>query len=122
MALLGGLVTTHMVIATDNRWGKLVWPLSLRLLCTRWRPALPFLLWGMGHWLTWTIERTAKSVPNILTVYCGQCYKIQKVVLVAYGEMYVALLKCVLSKVRDSHACFSSIPHNLLLVTTGNKS
>lgn len=81
-----------------------------------------FLLWGMGHWLTWTIKRTAKNVPSILTVYWTQCYKLQKMALVIYGEIYVALSKRVLFKVRDSPACFPSIPHNLLFVTAGHES
>lgn len=76
IALPNGRVTIHTVAAMDNRWEALVWlqcPLSLRLLCTHWRLALwvalnTFLLWGMGHWLTGTIKRTAKNVPNILTV------------------------------------------------------
>lgn len=45
IALLDGLVTIHMVAATDNKWGTLVWLqclLSLRLQCTHWRLAL----WG----------------------------------------------------------------------------
>lgn len=42
--------------------------------------------------------------------------------LVIYGEMYVALLKCVLFKVRESHTCFPSARHNLLFVTAGIES
>lgn len=85
-------------------------------------PVHTFLLWGLGHWLTWAIQRTARKVPNTLTVYCRQCYKIQKMALVIYGEMHVALLKCVLFKARDSHTGFPGPLHNLLPVTAGNES
>lgn len=40
--------------------------------------------------------------------------------LVIYGEKYVALLKCVLFKVRESHTCFPSARHNLLFVTAAS--
>lgn len=103
IALPGGLVTFHAVAAMDGQQmgkagaaavpplPKAVHSLAAGLACGA---ALhTFLLWGMGRWLTWTIKRTAKSVPNILTDYCRQCYKIQKMALVIYREMYVALLK-----------------------------